>query len=204
MKNNLKRIAGYTIDQTILIVAVIAVLITLIISSVGWDLLNRASGTKLASYFKQIEDANGQFYAKMGVWVHDAMDQTGVAARRNAEGYILALKDRNATFTNSGQSIRFYSKFEDYLPGFTTNSGSTEVQHTFGNGGKITQDESTTGQCPGYSTFLRITMAGVPEEQIFEADDNIDNGDDRSNGRLRWTNPSNGIADVSYCANIVR
>jgi type II secretory pathway pseudopilin PulG len=53
---------GYTIDQTILIVAIIAILITLVIVTIGWTLLNRTSGTKLASQLGQINDAVAQFY----------------------------------------------------------------------------------------------------------------------------------------------
>lgn len=53
---------GYTIDQTILIVAIIAILITLVIVTIGWTLLNRTSGTKLASQLGQIDDAIAQFY----------------------------------------------------------------------------------------------------------------------------------------------
>ena len=73
-------------------------MITLIIASVGWDLLSRAGGTKLASYMRQIEDANGQFYAKMGVWAHNATSQAGIANADDAEGNIVVLKDRDASF----------------------------------------------------------------------------------------------------------
>lgn len=63
---NLKKLwasrQGYTIDQTILIVAIIAILITLVIVTIGWTLLNRTSGTKLASQLGQIDDAVAQFY----------------------------------------------------------------------------------------------------------------------------------------------
>lgn len=63
---NLKKLwasrQGYTIDQTILIVAIIAILITLIIVTIGWTLLNRTSGTKLASQLGQVDDAIAQYY----------------------------------------------------------------------------------------------------------------------------------------------
>ena len=205
IKGAMRRNLGYTIDQTILIVAVIAVLITLIIASVWWDLLSRAGGTKLASYFKQIENANSQFFAKMNVWPHDAMNQAGVGARRNAQGFILTLKDRDASYANAGAGVRFFNNFQDYLPGFSVNdvANPTEVRHTFGNGGVITQVEVAPGAnlCPGSSDFLRVTMAAVPEAEILQADENIDNNDGQNVGRLRWTNPVNGVADVSYCAN---
>ena len=57
---------GYTIDQTILIVAIIAILITLIIVTIGWTLLNRTGGTKLASQLQQVETAVAQFYEGPG------------------------------------------------------------------------------------------------------------------------------------------
>ena len=58
---------GYTIDQTILIVAIIAILITLVIVTVGWQLINRTSGTKAAAQVRQVEDANGQFFSAQRV-----------------------------------------------------------------------------------------------------------------------------------------
>ena len=63
------RTAGYTLDQTILIVAIIAILITLIVATIGWALLNRAGGTKLAAQLKQIEDANGLFFSSYNQWL---------------------------------------------------------------------------------------------------------------------------------------
>jgi type II secretory pathway pseudopilin PulG len=63
---NLKRLwasrQGYTIDQTILIVAIIAILITLIIITIGWTLLTRTTGNKLASYMTQMDTAINSFY----------------------------------------------------------------------------------------------------------------------------------------------
>jgi hypothetical protein len=63
---NLKRLwasrQGYTIDQTILIVAIIAILITLIIVTIGWTLLTRTTGNKLASYMTQMDTAINSFY----------------------------------------------------------------------------------------------------------------------------------------------
>lgn len=63
---NLKRLwasrQGYTIDQTILIVAIIAILITLIITTIGWTLLTRTTGNKLASYMTQMDTAINSFY----------------------------------------------------------------------------------------------------------------------------------------------
>jgi Tfp pilus assembly protein PilE len=72
LSQRLRRADGYTIDQTILIVAIIAILVTIIILTVGWNIINKASGTKLAAQFKQIEDANGQFYAQHRTWPHRA------------------------------------------------------------------------------------------------------------------------------------
>jgi type II secretory pathway pseudopilin PulG len=63
---NLKRLwasrQGYTIDQTILIVAIIAILITLVIITIGWTLLTRTTGNKLASYMTQMDTAINSFY----------------------------------------------------------------------------------------------------------------------------------------------
>jgi Tfp pilus assembly protein PilE len=53
---------GYTIDQTILIVAIIAILITLVIVTIGWTLLGRAGGNKVGSQLTQIQPAVAQFY----------------------------------------------------------------------------------------------------------------------------------------------
>ena len=49
-----RKLAGFTLDQTILVVAVIAILATIIISSVAWNVLNRANATRLTAHLTQI------------------------------------------------------------------------------------------------------------------------------------------------------
>jgi type II secretory pathway pseudopilin PulG len=57
---------GYTIDQTILIVAIIAILITLVIVTLGWTLLSRTSGSKLGSFTDQLTQAINVYYGSHG------------------------------------------------------------------------------------------------------------------------------------------
>lgn len=193
MNNYMKKAAGYTIDQTILIVAVIAVLITLIIASVGWDLLNRTSGTKLASYLKQIEESNGGFYARQGVWPHVAVDDVNTATPE-LNIAVLAAPDA-VTGTN-----QYAERWKPLLSGFDVNAAGTEVSHQFGSGGLITQ---TTGICDDSKTHLIITMEDVPLTEITNADETIDGEIDESAGRIQYVDLVTDIQDMTYCANLL-
>jgi hypothetical protein len=206
MKNTItlmKRTAGYTIDQTILIVAVIAVLITLIIASVGWDLLNRTAGTKLASQFRQVEDSNGQFFARQGVWPHTAIAQEALAACTNASQANIAALAGECLAVASG----YYARRTNLIAGLKYNSTAHTIGHGFGNGGIVSQVASANASdgnaCPGGFRYLIVTFGSLAATELNEADEAIDAGDGPDTGRIQWnatgTEPFNG----EYCANLL-
>lgn len=175
---------GYTIDQTILIVAVIAILITMIIGSVGWDLLSRAGGTKLVSHLKQFEQANGTFFSTHTVWPHEAL--SGGANPTN---------NFRALITESVLDTPYQDDARNLLPSYTD---ASPVQHDFGGGGNITMTEDTYGN----QQYLKIIMTGVPVNEYNEADENIDGEIDMNDGRVRGSQSGNTVT-MEYFANAI-
>lgn len=166
----LRNSQGYTIDQTILIVAIIAILVTLIIITVGWNLINKTSGTKLASQFRQIEDANGQFYAAYRTWPHQSYSTPAASAAFNVRA--LAGDTGGLTYRpvvtnapgNTATSVR------NMIPGFRNNAG---IQHNFGTGGAVTMLE-LTNPFGNAGTFLVLQFANVPFSEVQQAEWAID------------------------------
>mgnify|MGYP006434462603 CR=1 FL=1 len=192
MSHVLKRQLGYTIDQTILIVAVIAILVTMIIGSVGWDLLSRAGGTKLQSHLVQMENSAGSFFAQYGLWPTDVTD--------DGQNAMLALIRPDTTWT-SGFSPK-PGQFRTYLPAYDP-GGPTAVEHSFGAGGEATiETEVQNGQ-----TFLVYTLTNVPSQEYLTAEEGID-GDTEGNyfndGRLQASsNPeSSDNVTLQYFGNV--
>ena len=192
-KHSLKRQLGYTIDQTILIVAVIAILVTMIIGSVGWDLLTRAGGTKLQSHLVQFENAAGSFFSQYGLWPNDV---TG--SDRDA---MLALIRDDVTWTNG---FNPGTKFRTYLPAY--NPGSiADVNHSFGSGGNVTLTTVTeAGQ-----TFIVFELSGLPADEYKRAEEGIDGdltGTYQNKGRLRTDGQdpeSDRTVTLRYFANTI-
>jgi hypothetical protein len=195
LKQYMNKAAGYTIDQTILIVAVIAILITLIIASVGWDLLNRTSGTKLASYLKQIEESNGGFYARQGVWPHVAVADAGVVASASASNIAVLAAQDAVSGTN-----QYSERWKPLLTGFDVAASGLVVAHQFGSGGLISQ---VVDDCDDGKSHLVITLSNVPLTEISNADETIDGEIDESAGRIQYTDLTSDIQDMSYCANLL-
>ncbi|RYG58573.1 MAG: hypothetical protein EON60_12870 [Alphaproteobacteria bacterium] len=191
---------GYTIDQTILIVAIIAILITLVIITVGWQLINRTGGTKTAAQLKQVEDANGQFFAQHRVWPHQGYTAPGVSAANN----VLALA--NSTTITTWVAGATTSR-KNHLSGFTVTSGN--VQHKIGSGGNITMENRATPAAAGIGTDTRliIQFAGVPLAEAKEADLNIDGAESATQGRVFYratgTDCYGGGATVAATVSIV-
>jgi type II secretory pathway pseudopilin PulG len=169
----LQRNEGYTLDQTILIVAIIAILVTLIIITVGWNILNRASGTKLAAQFRQVEDANNQFYAEWRQWPLDIYSTAPTSAK---DGNVVALSGLtpagatlNSTITGAG------GLSHNYLSGFT--ASTSNVVHTFSSAATnyIEQLRVTapTG-FPGNSKYIIVQFNNVPFSQVQQAEYAID------------------------------
>lgn len=175
---------GYTIDQTILIVAIIAILITLVIVTVGWQLINRAGGTKAGAQLKQVEDANGQFFSAQRVWPHQALTT-------NTPGVNMAALVNNAIPAGQWQGNVNQAELRNLLPGFkVTGTGTTAVvSHNFGNGGAITQQANTYPTTAGVGTDVRLVVqfAGVPLADAKEADRAIDGAEGFDTGRVVYS-----------------
>lgn len=177
-----KSTLGYTIDQTILIVAVIAILITMIIASVGWDLLTRAGGTKLSSHLKQMETANGQFFGKHGVWPHQATNDSD--------------NPFNALINRAVLEPPYASGFENLLPSYPT------AEHQFGGGGPVYYryqgDEYTLAD----QAYIVFELESVPRGEAERADRDIDGIPGAEEGRFQYAGEGNTVT-VRYFANIL-
>ena len=177
---NRRGIAGYTIDQTILIVAIIAILITLIIASVGWDLLNRTGGTKAASHMRQMEEAAGAFYARNGMWMDDAIFECS-GATPAPETMLTVLQQRSA-LGGCAAGDRLFEKHTNLLPSFEAASGTVlTLQHSFGPGGDMAVhrvDEAAADLTPSIDqgVYFVFEMNNVPLSEAQEADEAIDGG----------------------------
>lgn len=205
IKHNVQRLAGYTIDQTILIVSVIAVLVTMIIGSVGWDLLTRAGATKLVSHLRQVEQANGQFYAAHGVWPQDAIG--------SLDNALCALVDPGfvgGTPVGSIVEDDITGKPRNLLPAYTHNCRTANgadkpvgsVNHTTSEGLAYmrAQDVASMGD-----TYLVLQFQGIAVPEVVEADKVID-GDSAGSpltGRIRFDASAKGKTDLYFIANIV-
>ena len=184
MKSKLNRLfnrmlanKGYTIDQTILIVAIIAILITLVIVTVGWQLINRSSGTKGAAQLKQIEDANGQFFSDQRIWPYQAK-----ATGNDSSTSMQALVNTIAT-TDLATNID-KTRLKNFLPGYKVNG--TVVNHNFGSGGVVTQfaNKFLVAQNVGTDTRMVINFTNVPLADAKEMDRSIDGVEDYKTGRV--------------------
>jgi len=185
--------AGYTLDQTILIVAVIAILVTIIVGSMGWELLSRAGGTKMASHLRQIETANGQFYAEYDMWPYEATNNSSPA-----DNMLVLLGD---TTKATELTLDAGEELKNYLPSYETD-GST-VTHPFGSGGEITQEVELNGT----QNYLTLTLVSVPRAEAMEADESIDGKSTTpfAQGRVQVPNDDGTSSTVTlkYYANVV-
>lgn len=163
--------AGYTIDQTILIVAIIAILVTLIIITIGWQLINRTSGAKLAAQLRQVEDANGQFFSANRVWPH--LSYTG---SNNNTTNIRALA---GTITYTAGLV---GTTKNYIPGLRDNG--TNVTHNFSSTGVVTMAPITTPFAQLQGNYLVVQFSAVPMTEAREAELAIDAG---RNGTENYT-----------------
>lgn len=172
LTTTLRRQAGYTIDQTILIVAVIAILVTMIVGSVGWDLLTRAGSTKLQSHLVQFENAAGSFFSQYNMWPQQASETPGDGTTN-----FRTLIDETAL----ADSMEGTGQFRNYLPAYTVNDDG-DVNHPFGSGNGIVQ---LTTDVDGGQTYIVFEMTLVPSEEFQRADEGVDGKQDWQAGRLR-------------------
>ncbi|MFD1983344.1 hypothetical protein ACFSOZ_11765 [Mesorhizobium newzealandense] len=174
---------GYTIDQTILIVAIIAILITLVIITVGWQLINRSSGTKAGAQLKQVEDANGQFYSGQHMWPQNALTTAGTPTSN------LAVLVNNSIPAASWASNIDKSDLRNILPGFriTGTGTSAVVYHGFGGGSSTTgiiTEQANTMATVGSDQRIVVQFADMPLADAKEADKATDGAIDATKGRV--------------------
>lgn len=191
MTQTLRRQAGYTIDQTILIVAVIAILVTMIVGSVGWDLLTRAGSTKLQSHLVQFENAAGSFFSQYNMWPQQA-SSTPADTTVNFRTLI----DETAL----QPAMQGAGNFRNYLPAYTVDGGV--VNHPFGSGNGTV---GLTTDVDGGQTYIVFEMTLVPSEEFNRADEGIDGRQDWQAGRLRASvDPSTAqTVTLRYFANVI-
>ena len=191
MTQTLRRQAGYTIDQTILIVAVIAILVTMIVGSVGWDLLTRAGSTKLQSHLVQFENAAGSFFSQYNMWPQQA-SSTPADTTVNFRTLI----DETAL----QPAMQGAGNFRNYLPAYTVDGGV--VNHPFGSGNGVV---GLTTAVDGGQTYIVFEMTLVPSEEFNRADEGIDGKQDWQAGRLRASvDPSTAqTVTLRYFANVI-
>lgn len=184
---------GYTIDQTILIVAIIAILITLIIITIGWQLINRTSGTKAGSQLKQVEDSISQFYAAARVFPHQAFTtaptslQTAFVLSGNVPtGLTLLPSIASSTLTN-------------YVGGFRV-SGQLLQNSNNGTVAMINGDAAGWTASPAGRQSLIVGFTNVPLSDAEEADRAIDGAVNGNTGRVIFTaNPASPNTTAAGC-----
>jgi Tfp pilus assembly protein FimT len=164
MSKQFRSTAGYTIDQMILVIAIIAILVTLVIVSVGWNLINQTTGTKLASQFRQIEDSNGQFYANFRVWPHQSYTApaVGTAANMAALAGTSGITAWNAAVTSP----------RNFIPGFAATG--LNVSHTFSKSGNTITMDAVTNPFGITGNYLVIQFSAVPFTNATEAETVVD------------------------------
>ena len=136
---------GYTLDQTILVVGIVAILLTLIIVSIGWNLINRSKATKAIGLLKQIEGANNKFYAIHQYWPEEAI----MAANNNSwpsgglprEQAIHVLVD--PLYIDNGSNVavsnNLVENHQNLINGLRDDAGNGYLTHDFGEDGRIEQ-----------------------------------------------------------------
>jgi hypothetical protein len=195
------RHAGYTIDQTILIIAIIAILITIVIATVGWDLINRAGGAKLAAQFRQVEDAVGQFFATHSMWPHQAVNGISVPIDATEAGQVMyALTgDPGINWVSSIDT----SELRNHVTGFSVSNPTAGVtarllEHDFGGNADSTirMFMGAPAASSGLSgnSYLIVQFSNVPAPEVLEADEAIDGSLESQIGRVFYRE------DGSNCA----
>lgn len=180
---------GYTIDQTILIIAIIAILITLIILTIAWALINRSSGTRAGSQLNQIEDAIGQFYSVQKIWPTDGYSTGTTVVNSTQAAAVLA-----GAFAPLGGADTTDQR--NYIKGFKLSATGTTGKVLNGYGGTVLLEKAIGLAANGVGTskkFLVVTFPSVPVSDFNEADKAIDGAMDGAAGRLY------AVADSGNC-----
>jgi len=178
------KLSGFTLDQTILVVAVIAVLATIIISSVAWNVLSKANATKINAHLQQVTDAIGNFYqdgdgVNLNVWPQDAEDIGRYLAGYNVSGNNLI----TPFGTSSATSVLALQ-------------GGTNTDNSDHQGFRLSTAGTAATACPasgGLDCYITVTITNLQAQEVIQANESIDGPSETTpnqQGRLRWTNGS--------------
>lgn len=172
---------GYTIDQTILIVAIIAILVTIVIITVGWSLINKSKGASLASQMKQIEQANASFFVAYKVWPHQSYtaEVTGNASWANINA--LTGDASLVTYVTNVTSSPDYPR--NFIPGLRFDSVTKSMMHNLGTYGQMAQVERVNPHGIA-GRYLVIYFGEVPFSDVQQAELAIDGTENYQTGRI--------------------
>ena len=221
--------SGYTLDQTILVVGIIAVLCVLIIISIGWSLLNKTEATKGIGLLKQIESANNKFYAIHQYWpeeaimaANDSSWPSGAAAREQAI-HVLVDPRYIDNGSNAAVSANLVENHQNLINGLRDDAGNGYLTHDFGEDGRIEQRmlTLTSGHPIGTfdaGTYHVVRLLNVPYDIAVEMDEKMDGKRGFDEGRLvvrasgdlglprncrsAPAAPTSGYVSVCYIANL--
>ena len=162
---------GYTLDQTILIIAIIAILVTLIILTVGWNLINRASGTRLASQLGNVQDALGNYYGDLRQW------PKGTTSNPTKDAAALAgYGDANSSTKNYIAGLNASASGVTHNPNSQSNRRVLVSQVT---------GSSTAWTGPAGTVYEVVEFQNVAGSDFTAADNSIDSGDGGAAGSVR-------------------
>jgi Tfp pilus assembly protein PilE len=181
--------AGYTIDQTILIVVIISILITLVITTIGWQLINRTSGTKLGSQLSEMETAVSQYYSANKAFPHQVF---GTLATSSITSEMLMRVLKGVNVTNMVAPYNTANNRTDLLSGFKLVGDEVKTQ----NDKVVTMINVTSLNnwvAGSTASWLAVQVKDVPLPEAQEADRVIDFTESATAGRLVYT------ADTSDC-----
>ena len=161
--------AGYTLDQTILVVSIVAILSTIIVSQLGSTVMNRAHGLKISANLKQVSQANRIFKVYHNAWPHEATGNR--SSFDNASALVSSKYLRNTAQKNNNRN---------FLPGYKIVDG--KLRHDLGIGGEIEQSiQRYEGQ-----NYLVVTMNNIPLSEVKAADQIIDGSINGEDGHLHF------------------
>jgi type II secretory pathway pseudopilin PulG len=171
LKKNLLAQRGYTLDQTILIIAIIAILITVIILTVGWKLLGTAAGTRLAGQLGDVKDALSGYYGQFQHWPQ------GTTSNPTLDAAALAgFNDSNGNKKN-------------YLVGLLSSaSGVTHNLNLMSNRNVLLSQVNGSGSNwpgPTGSVYEVVEFQNISGSDFTAADAVIDAADGGDNGKIR-------------------
>ncbi|MBI1363865.1 MAG: hypothetical protein GC134_07745 [Proteobacteria bacterium] len=183
--STIKNQSGQVGRGTVAVMLVMATLVLLILYSLGFEFIVTTEGTKMMAFMRQIEGANQEFRASVGVWPHVAV------AQQTPVDNLMALVDPSY----------LQSKYQDKSKNYLTEAEVVDgvVRHPFGKGGTIMQmPVEEQGRA-----YMLIIMTDVPVNTYEDADRREDGSVSWTEGRLQTDEDpgKNSTVTVTYLAN---